>query len=564
MEQVTLLKQHSLSYSDIYDKKSDEPAILIKNIPRKAATEHISYLLHLFNVRKKNDLQFQSRHLFQWMMRLEGQDQTHLLSFIYKNKNLVNDQNFVFISRRPCLDLLQSLLVFADSKNDRELNKNDFSILFRVLLLLNSKENVVQEKLFNWNDSDGFDVFADSIMTVQMRNLENERFKNYYLQFIKVYYFFIFCENDEKYASYLITFLKNLGLTNYKAYLWKLFKTYFDLLNSPQPTPKIIFEGDEVELQFYERMAINNQIMSVDEDYKYIRTYPLYKTNPNTFIFLDHRFFVDKFYWGCLFDFSSQVGISFAELKNNLGNIFSEQVLFYNIMEQCFFNYGDIKLNGTELKSRLSNSEPDFYIRKDNEVFLFEFKDFLIPANIKYANDPERIKTGILQKLEYNQNGQKKGIRQLLNCIRNIQNGVYTDKRVDIFSGEGATIYPVIVHTDICLESYGVNYFLNKKMRQIASNESVELQQVENLIVIHLDTLIQLQDHFKDGILLLADCFKAYLSYVSSGNPATGTMPFDEFVKYHLVQQHNGKLGPPKVLYHIVQDFASNTDSSLR
>lgn len=242
-----------------------------------------------------------------------------------------------------------------------------------------------------------------------------------------------------------------------------------------------------------------------------------------------------------------------------MGNDFSEKVLFYTIMDKCFTKYGDLNLNGTQLKSILGSSEPDFYIRHGSEVFLFEFKDILIPASIKYANDPEKIKKGILDRLEKSPKGKRKGIRQLLHCIKEIQDGVYYDRGVDILPGDKAIIYPVIVHTDISLESSGINYFLNKRMEIVAEKESVKLHQVENLIVIHLDTFIQLQDHFNDRTLLLADCFKAYISYISSGDPVTDTLSFDEFVKYYLVQQKKGKIGPPKAFYSIIKDFTQSS-----
>lgn len=260
MEKVSILKQHSLSYSDVYDDEVDDIATLVRNIPQEAATKFICYLLHLLNVRKKEDAKFHSGNLFQWMMQLTGEDQKRLLWFISKNQSLVTSEKFVLLSRRPCLDLIQHLLVYGDLNDNKDLEENDYSSLFRVLLLLNSKENAIQEKLFNWDTAGGFDTFANNILIVQMRNLENERFKYYYVSFLKAHYFFSFCEGSEKYSGYLKIFLKNIGLSNYQTYLWKLFSTYSDLITNSEPTPMMHLGNEASELQFYERMAINKHI----------------------------------------------------------------------------------------------------------------------------------------------------------------------------------------------------------------------------------------------------------------------------------------------------------------
>jgi len=556
MEKVKLERQLILSYDSVYEDHIDLE-LSFRGLPQKAALEFISYLLHLFNVRKKSDGMFQSNHLMQWMMNMGGQSQQRLVEFVTTNSETVFDPKFKLLERRPCLDMIQHLLVHADCDTSRELDKNDYGVLFRLLLIFNSRAIGDEQDIFDWDHTGTFQQFADAILKVQIRNIENERFKNYVLQFLKVYYFFNFCETSPSYAIYLKKFLDGLSLRSYKSYLWMLLSPYLNLLISEDPTPKMHMEGDEQFLSFYYRLVINNKTQ-IDKDYKSLRSFPLYLLEDKMFLFLDFRFFVDKFYNGFLFDFSARTGLPFGQLKKTIGNDFSERVLFYTVMQNCFEGYGDVSLTGDQLKQLLKKAEPDYYIRQGSEIFLFEFKDILLSADVKYADSIEKVKKGLLEKLEIDSKGQRKGISQILNSIKEIRNGKYAEKAVDLSLAAETVIFPIIVHTDISLEAYGVNYFLNQGMHELAHKENISLDNIQNLTLINLDNLLLLQDHFKSGKLELADCLKSYCTYVSSGDPVNDTIPFDEFVKHHFVSKNNEQIGQPSIFKKLLADFQQN------
>jgi hypothetical protein len=553
MEKGKLERQVLLGYHSVYKEPLDLKSTLL-GLPKNQAVEFIAYLLHLFNVRKRSDKMFQSNHLMQWMMKMGGSTQQGLLEFVTNNCSVVFDSWFKVLDRRPCLDLIQHMLVYADPDCRRELSKDDFGTLFRLLLTFNSTSIADQETIFNWDDTGSFQKFADEILKVQLRNIENEKSKDYVLQFLKVYYFFKYCETNDEYSSYLNLFLGSLSVPSYKSYLWMLLSPYLNLQVSDEPTPIMHFEGDEQFLSFYSRMAINGKA-TIDRDYKSLRTFPLFRLSEHKFVFLDFRFFVDKFYTGFLFDFSERVGLSFPKLKKGLGSHFSEPVLFHSIMHNCFEGYGNINLTGEQLKEKLKEAEPDYYIRQGNDIFLFEFKDILVPSDVKYADDISKVKDGLLDKLEKDSKGKRKGIAQLLNSIKQITSGVYADKGIDFPSATATSIFPIIVHTDISLEAYGVNYFLDQRMKELIQMDRALPDDIQNLTLIHLDNLLLLQDHFKSGKLELGDCLKSYSKYISSGDPINDMISFDEFVKYYFVQNNKRKIGQPSIFSEIIKDF---------
>lgn len=556
MKNVQIEKVLLLGYVDVYENSDIYPTELLKTLPQTTALEFISYLLHLYNVRKRNDNTFQSHHLMQWMMQLESLDKNKVADFVQQKSKLIFDSSFKLIDRRPCLDLIQHILLYCPA-NDRPLNQSDYTVLFKSLLHFNSTENKAQEQLFNWTGDGSIGQFANHILTVQVRNIEHERFKDYVIQFLKVYYFFVFCESHKKYATHLRTFLSSVGLSSYSVYLWKLINPYLEVMVSEPPSPKMYIDDYTEALAFYDRLTINGKISAIDRDYKPLRQYPLFGAGKNTYCFLDFRFFVDKIYQGFLFDFSTVNKIQFGILKTDMGNEFSEHILFYTIMAKCFSKYGDVRLTGEEIKAKIGNGEPDYYIKRESDVFLFEFKDVVITADIKYSGDSEAIKRGIAEKLEKTSSGKRKGISQLLNTIKNIGNDLYKVKGVDDIEADSAIFYPIIVHTDITLESYGVNYFLNKRMMELADELGLSNLNIKGLVLINVDTLILLQDHFKDGKLNLGHCIDNYLSYISSDDPLTATFPFDEFIKHYFVEINKENIGNPKDFTEVITSFSN-------
>ena len=556
MRNVQIEKQFLLSQPDLYPDVEMNPSKLLSTVPQTHALEFISYLLHLYNVRKRDDGDFQSRHLIQWMMQMDNADKARISNFIQLNQQLVFDPSFKVINRRPSLNLIQHILIHCPPGSEL-LNSVHYSALFKCILYFNLLENQVQEQLLNWDGIGDTEQFANIIIVAQVRNIEHERFKDYVIQFLKVYYFFVFLESHSKYAGYLKMFLAHRGLTSYTGYLWNLMNPFLRLLTNDTPTPKMHIDDAGKALHFYQQLAINGKITSTDKDYKPLRQYPLFESDAQTYTFMDYRFFVDKFFQGFLFDFTTTVKISYGSLKADMGNEFSEHILFYAVMKRCFGGYGIIRLTGDEIKSMIGEGEPDYYIRKGTAIFLFEFKDAVLSAEIKYCGDAAKIKAGITEKLEKNSLGKRKGITQLLYTIKSIYSGLYRDKNVDYVNVKNIAIYPIIVHTDITLESYGVNYFLNKRMAELADDTAIKNVSIKNLVMINLDTLIKLQDHFADGKLELEGSITAYISYISSDDPKTATFPFDEFVKYYFTEQNKEDLGNPRDFNRIITSFAS-------
>lgn len=572
MEQVVLKKQYMLSCEAIYGEDDCvDPLLLLKDIPLTAAIEQIAYLLLRLTNIHKDDKKFHSSNLLVWMMKMSGTDQVKTLQFVTTNP-IFNHPDFVLTDRRACLRLLQIILKGGSATN-KELSKSDWGILFKSLLICNAIELKKQKDVFDWDNTGSIEDFINKILPVKMRNLEVDRRKDYKVQLLKVFYFFEFCQSDKEYKPYAESFLKVYDLQTYDQYIWNVLYPFLLMMTNNEITCKIQIDENNIGvLNFFNQFLINEKKVTIDEDYILLRQFPIFKSGSNTYTTFYINFLVDKLYQGFLFDFvsilrkSGYASFNYGQLKSDMGNRFSEIHLFYIVMKKCFQFYGDFRKKGTDLKTLLEKGEPDYFIRKSNEIFLFEFKDATLNANVKYSGNASTIKKELIEKFELTeQNGdqpQNKTVNQLKNSIVNILSSRYQQRSVDTFDPENVTIYPIFIFTDVVMEADGVNYFLKERLNNLIENNNLPKNRIKDLVLINLDTLILYQDLFRKSQIDLADCINSYITYVSEGDPANRVFPFDEYFKFYIVRKGFSIITIPEDFNDILKSFSSKNSSS--
>lgn len=571
MEQVVLKKQYMLSFEAIYaEDDCVDPLLLLKGIPQTAALEQIAYLLLQLTNIHKDDKKFHSSNLLAWMMKMSGTDQVKTLKFVTTNP-IFNHPDFVLTDRRACLRLLQIILKVGNS-TDQELSKSDWGILFKSLLICNAIELKKQKDIFEWDNTGSIEDFINKILPVKMQNLEIDRRKDHKVQLLKVFYFFEFCQSDGEYKHYAESFLKFYDLQTYDQYIWNVLYPFLLMMTNNEITCKIqIDENNTDVINFFNQFIINGRKITIDEDYILLRQFPIFKSGSKTYTILYVNFLVDKLYQGFLFDFVrvlkkfGHTFFNYGRLKSDMGNRFSEVLLFYIVMEKCFQFYGDFRKTGTELKKLLEKAEPDYFIRNKNEIFLFEFKDATLNANVKYSGDASTIKTELIEKFELTeQNGnqsQNKTVNQLKNSMVNILSSKYQQKSVDTFDPDKVIIYPIFVFTDVVMEADGVNYFLKDRLNYLIENNNLPKNRIKDLVLINLDTLILYQDLFRESKIDLADCINCFLTHVSQGDTVNRVFSFDEYFKFYIVRRGFSIVTIPEDFNNILNTFSTKTSS---
>jgi len=566
MEQVDLKKQFMLSFESIYaNEKNFDPLTSLLNVSSIEAIEQIAYLLLLLTNIHKDDKNFHSTYLISWMMKMSGTDQSETLQYLTTNKNIVFSPNFILTDRRACLRLMQ-LILNSGNTSKKELSESDWGVLFKSLLDCNTIENKKQEAVFNWDGSGEVEEFINKILPIKIRNLEIDIRKDYKVQLMKVYYFFEFCQSDIEYKSYLDNFLKFYGFKKYHHYIRNVLQPFLLMMTNNEITCKIqIDETNTISINFFNQFVINDKKVSIDEDYSMLRQFPLFRSAPFTYTVLYMNFLIDKLYQGFLWDFVSvqkghgHTSFNYGRLKNDMGNKFSEKVLFYIVMQKCFQFYGDCRKAGEELKKLFEKSEPDYFIRKTDKIFLFEFKDATLSAEKKYSGDASVIKNELIEKFELSLKGrdksQSKTINQLYNSISEIIGGKYQQKSVDDFNPDTITIYPIFIFTDVVMEADGVNYFLKERLNSLIKTNNLPKNRIKDLVMINLDTLILYQDLFRNSLIDFADCINSYLTYIAQGNPVNRVFSFDKYFEFYIVRKGHSVTTIPEEFNNIIKSF---------
>ena len=161
--------------------------------------------------------------------------------------------------------------------------------------------------------------------------------------------------------------------------------------------------------------------------------------------------------------------------------------------------------------------EPDYYLRHNNNIFVFENKDVLIAKAVKASADIEKINETLKIKF-LGDESHKVGIGQLINTIEEILEKKF---RFDSYvnSKNNLKIYPILLVHDRIFQTLGINYRLNNwYLESIAERLShkFDLSNIKSLTVIDIDTIILWLPYLKEKDKRFKDILDSHLNKLNS------------------------------------------------
>jgi hypothetical protein len=356
-----------------------------------------------------------------------------------------------------------------------------------------------------------------------------------------------FCEVDTKFNGFLKLFLAEYNIKYWDHYLYFIFDIDGQMRTNKEGKTNVLYvDSMSYATNYLRTMSISDGEFIPSIDFTGIRERPVYYLGDNTYCVLSLNFFVDKMFQSFLFDFATiltkrpeETNITgYPSLKKIVGEVFTEKVLFYNVMNDCFAKWHDTALSGDDLSKNLEDGEPDFYLRKSNDIFLFEFKDVMLNASIKHSDNYEQIESELLELFESStkekSTGKKrkvpnpKGITQLLNVIEYKMSSILSN--ADSETENKYNIYPIIVYQDNSFDIEGVNYILNKRFQLLKNNRAIPQNfVVHELVMLSLTTMIKLEDYFCSGQFKLGAIINEYIS-IKRTSPMNMAVPFNKFI----------------------------------
>lgn len=545
---------------------------ILSEMPSTAVFQRIAFInsqIHLFEREQLNQV-----NLFNnWIDSFNQSDKDELLSRLSDfSKKLVTKKlvtrKLMFFTNMSSMTLAQKSLEFLNDDIRQELTPEEEYKCLLAYFMANDLLDEKQAHILNpqrikkaWPTSD---IFLHTQLLLLISQADVVDFNNFVIQLLKGIKLFKFFEKESEFSVYLSDFLKSYGFDTWRDYLLRFADIYGNLIsvniNRPEKIHGIIIDppNDSI-LSLLDGLSINinspfQEISNMNEfqllDFKPLRIRPLFKVSHNEYCFLNLNFFVDKLFQSIHFQYFNFIknngyNLNYNAFKSKYSFEFIEKDIFYDTMEKIFLKKNCLKVKGQEYSSEYS----DYYIRDGHSIFLFELKDYVIKAEIKHSYDFDVLLKDLQEKFIGDEK-HKKGIRQLISVIHNIESKkIEFDTTNDNFKKlSNYTIYPIIVFTDITLNSIGLNFLLNKEMKVIIKQEKFQMK-VKDLIMIDLNTLIEFQELFINESLNFLELCKNYLDYVNSKKlyrePLQELTSISEFMNFYIQKSGIEKV-PPK------------------
>ena len=523
---MTFQTSVSITYKDIFDDYDEvEISNLLEDIPSKNSIQIMGWFMAQLHTLER-DPSMQIEFFKMWIGRFPSNVIKGVQQFI-DNIESNPRAEYNFLNNASLLILTQNILLYHNDKKElKNLSIEQELNLFKAYLLCS--QQWIDEQNEGFTNSEGKEEtdLIKMLLPTQLPYQEIFETKDFRIQFIKAVYFFEFCENDDQFKEYLGIFLNEYKLKSWKEYISHLLELYIRKFERLQ-TPSIIrFEEkseDQEKRNFLENLVIDPTEYSPSKDFLNIRNKPVYKLNRNDYVFLNLNFLVDKIYQGIQFDFGRILAKNKAKFNGRIiksavdfigifGNEFSENGLFYSVMNYAFEKNDYKKFTGEELKVFLTDGEPDYYIRDKGKIYVFEYKNIFIGAKTKHSYDYTTIKEEIFKKLVKNEKNSPKGVSQLVEVIEKIKKGDFN--KFDEFDTDNVIIYPVIIYVDFSFNLAGINYILNKEFQEQIENRKIKnVYKIKDLTMIDLDSFIKFQDLFRNKKLKINNCLNGYFEY---------------------------------------------------
>ncbi len=423
----------------------------------------------------------------------------------YGKENKIPEKPEV-ISREASLRIAEIILanreqLLEDNTND-DVTADELNIL-KAFLVINKEVN--QKQNFGYA-KDNVDRMAEMLITMSFSSADIGIYSNTNLEFGKLLYSTLikyehlidFLTSNDEY-QYLSDALSTTFGESDVAELTKQVKLLFAALLNLKLNNSYKLQLDEADkIRFLKSLASAEIEESLD--FTNLKNYPIYQINENTFSIIDYFFVVDKFFKSVRFILKEAYN-KYHNLKPKDGSffgfyntVFSEEFLMKKVLDEIFHWKYMIKKQVADI----TDNEPDYYVRHNNRVYLFENKDVLVAAGIKSSVDIEEIKK-LLKKKFLEDDMRAVGIGQLVKSITQIvENEFSFDDYVN--HKKNVTIFPILLVSDRIFEIPGMNYILNQWYLGLVKEKLGDYYNpnfIKDLTFIDMDTLIYWLPHLK-------------------------------------------------------------------
>ncbi|WP_157766467.1 hypothetical protein [Pedobacter ginsengisoli] len=540
---ATYHNRQIVKYSTVFGKKPGDAMELLRRMNKSTAVKIIARMNHLARTKVVSTV---DEVLNMWFGNSNVRFRTIVRRHIFAGYSSlgVPGSQLTIISMWSNLKILDLLL--SEPENDYpetsgdETERDFFMVYLAINEIFGDGSNAIVETVGPDKENLGY-WYAKCMMVTLIRYQDFANVSPREVlaaQIIRAYYCLKFLEQNG-HQQLVELFLQQYGVSNWQEY----FRLILPICSGP------LTKGDgsglyyfllqdnpdyERRSQFIRRLALSGtEGYPVIPDFLHVRSRPLYETEPNRFLVCDTILTINRVHSSMFFELKD-IAASNQHLHSRYDNFFSfytsefiEKYLSYTLLSEIFADSGYYQLSGEEIKNRFKiNQEPDYYIRNNNKVFLFEIKGSILPGEIKQSFDYQVIEDELKKKF-YQKPGNKKniGILQLVDRIEILLNESKKIPFDDLADQRKLEIYPILLTTERALNTPGMNHIFNEWFQE-ALNErsglSGRLYQIKPLSILDMDTLINFSDMFKGKKVFLEESLRAYHQFIKVKMPVKG------------------------------------------
>lgn len=555
--QKTELIMTCLSYETLFDDYATiDITDFVKDIPCYAALNLISNKQNNFYY-CLSDVEGQKNELYE-LRRSFYADYTVTNKL---DKFIASQENPYIIDNISTLYFFLLILQFADKQNtSAAITPEQKQKIYKAYLYCANLWLDVQQK--NIEDLD----LLDLNLKVDVPVTEFKFPADFHSQLYKANEFFVYCQSDNDFKTVSNWLIADKGKNNFQEYLLDIFELFRhtiknNILRKSSLPPATQWFLDMYAIDF---AAVQDLWSNRNNGIRYLRDNFFVKLDDDNYLLLYPSFLIDKFYQGLVFDSwksiekrqgnGNALADSFSDftvLKSRLGQPFSEEHLFYTLMDKCFTSANLVKKKGSDLTG--VEAPPDYYLRDGSNIFIFECKDILFNNNDRYSTDLKKVKKAILDRICKDGDSNRKGAAQLLYTINKYINEDSLAAHDRKYS-TGDNIYPIVVTSNSVYDAYGVNMLVLVRYIEIVKDKYPSLAgKVKLPVIINTDCFVKLMYDLHNGTKsfsqLLDDYQKQYL------NGQQRMMP--SFYHYIRTLYHQHQMTPAEHQYLFSSLFSS-------
>jgi hypothetical protein len=510
-------------YSKIYPEQVSNVYELANGIPKNLIINIATHFL-MYQTHDKQEVIWNKVKKY-WFSNTISSDYIDLISRLQRSYTN-NLDSLTILTTYSSLKLLQLGLDIKETKQFKSDSQVEIDI-FKIYMLFN--EEIINLQLDNLAIIKRKYSIIEKPLKLFLLSFSTSEFENYiygrefFCQSVKSIFLFKFLENDINLKEHYEIFKNRFKINNLFDYYNRIIPLVQYIVNKKDigfvqvalDPSKSNYDDDKL---FFEKISVQDFDPFEDIDFKTIRSRPVIKMSENVYRITHPVFITDKIYKGIFFELSfinSELSDNkkIKEIRTYITNEFSEKILLYKIIEYSV-SEKYIRFTGSDLQNLGIEAAPDYYIRDQHNIMVFENKDILFSGKVKSSFSFQQIEEELKKKLYRKEDGKAVGINQLINSIKNILEKTFQFD--NNYECQNLSIYPVIVLHDIVYDAPGLNSLLNHWFQLEVSDLKSKFStvKIKPLVILSIDTLIRTAELIKSEKLSLFEMLDNYYKNV--------------------------------------------------